>query len=133
MGKTRGMERQVSVLMNRLPGRESHTKVSLSHSSPPPRVWRRRNPGIKSMNMDKIWINWMKMDKTARAWCSRRPRPRPSRRLVRTEMVALWSRKQESDGNHILTKTELSAQCKLPIYTSACEISSTNALKCERS
>ena len=50
----------------------------------------------------------MKMDKTARAWCSRRPRPRPSRRLVRTEMVALWSRKQASEGNHIMSKTELS-------------------------
>ena len=48
------------------------------------------------------------MDKTARAWCSRRPRPRPSRRLMRTETVALWSCKQASDGNHILTKTELS-------------------------
>ena len=32
----------------------------------------------------------------------------PSRRLVRTEMVALWSRKQASEGNHIMSKTELS-------------------------
>ena len=37
------------------------------------------------------------------------PRPSPSRRLARTETVAFWPCKQASDGNHIISKTDISA------------------------